>query len=456
MGRQIIRLIGGPEYPRLALANLALAAPGLVLLLIISVISTGCQNLYPPTLGETPKGSAAQNTTSIRANDLPTTPQPGLPASNITPTLPAPSELTTPLETPALSTETPGSPTATLNTATATATFTPLPAPCVLAQDLMPAQETTRLPGESFTHLWRLRNIGSCTWWSDYAIAWSSGETYASPLTVNIGAGVSPGEVVELNVPMLAPLETGDYVGVWAFVNPQGEKVDIAANSTDLLSVRVRVQSNPTPSVTATTGSLSGRVTRNGVPVQAGIAILLEDQVNNNLMTVTTAQDGRFMFSNVPVSNQAYNVAFAKELNPQYSSEQVVSWAWLGPILVSNEEQESLPDLEIDPLGFEQTRPLSNATVSAAAISPSTPLRFEWQPYPSATSYWVNLTRGDRQFSVWVSAFSSVPVVFFDGTLYDGTHIQSGEFWWAVSAQRPSSGYTLTVISPMIPLTVTQ
>src|SRR3990170_378646 len=37
-----------------------------------------------------------------------------------------------------------------------------------------------------FTKTWRLKNIGSCTWTTAYALVFSSGEQMAGPLTVNL------------------------------------------------------------------------------------------------------------------------------------------------------------------------------------------------------------------------------------------------------------------------------
>jgi len=422
------------------------------LILFFALIIAGCQS----QLVQTPSAVRITPTTTRVAfipTTVPTAAPQAHPITNITPFTPQASpEFTTPAATPSQSIEFTATPTPSLATATATPTLSP--APCNLAQDLLPAQVSTRSPGEPFAHIWRLRNIGSCTWSSNYAITWTSGELYASPLRIEIGASVSPGEVVELNVPMLAPEIIGDYLSVWAFVNPQGQRVDIVARMDDLLTVTVRVRSSLTPSATVATGNITGRLTYNGVPVPAGVAILLEDQYNNPLMVGTTGQNGRFTFNNMVVSDQSYTVVFSQELNPQYPNGQVVSWAWLEPILLANGELENLPDLEISPLGFEQVSPAPNAVVSAGSISVSSPLWFEWRLYPLASSYWVNLTRGDRQFSVWVSGFTSFTSVPFDGVLSDGTHIQNGDFWWGVGAQKPLSGYTLTVFSAMTHLVV--
>ena len=423
----------------------------LLMILALSLTATGCIRGYLPDLTAT-----FESPTEIQKTALPSTAQTS--AAPVNPTISflemtaAPPVATTPAETPVLISATP---TALPNTSTHTATHTLIPGPCELAQDLLPAQETTRLPGEYFTQIWRLRNTGSCTWTNNYAIAWSSGESYNSPLVIEIGANVSPGEVFELIVPLRAPEMNGEYMGVWAFINSRGQRVDIAARSDDLLPVSVRVRPNLTPSATIAVGSLSGRVTRNAAPVPAGVAILLEDQAKNILFSTTTNSEGRFSLNNVPLNSQGYNLVFSQELNPQYLSGQVVNWAGLGPVTLTSGGVVTLPDLEIDPLGFVQASPAPNAVVSAASITTVSPLRFEWQPYPVANSYWVNLTRGDRQFTVWTSGLTGLTAVLFDGVLSDGTRIQSGDFWWGVGAQRSWNGYILTVLSPMSPLTVT-
>jgi len=425
----------------------------LLLILILCLTSASCQSRLPqattPSAQVTITAQASSNRPISQLSITQSFPSPGFTAT----TSQFPIALSTPALTPSQVTEPVPSLTASPHSNTSTPTL--LAAACELAQDLMPAQETISIPGQPFTHIWRLRNIGSCNWSNRFAIAWASGESYDSPLTIEIGASVAPGEVVELNVPMISPGIDGEYLGLWALLNPQGQRVDIAAKPDDLMSLRVRVQSNQTPSPTINNGTINGRVTRNGVPVQTGVTILLENQIYNTLMSTSTGQEGKFTFNNVPISNQGYNVVFSQELNPQYASGQVVSWAWLGPIPLTDDDPENLQDLEIDPLGFTQTNPEPNAEISAATITSGSPLRFEWQSYPSAITYWVNLTRGDRQFSVWASNFTNLTSTFFDGTLFDGTHIQEGDFWWSVGSQRSMGGYTLTVINEMIPLFIT-
>ena len=52
---------------------------------------------------------------------------------------------------------------------------------------------TLFVPGAAFTKTWRLKNIGSCTWSTAYAIVFYSGTKMGAPSVVNLPTSVAPG-----------------------------------------------------------------------------------------------------------------------------------------------------------------------------------------------------------------------------------------------------------------------
>jgi len=208
----------------------------------------------------------------------------------------------------------------------------------------------------------------------------------------------------------------------------------------------------PTPTLTSTPtatpllpGRITGRVSLDGVPVSQGATLRLEDQAYNMIAETTVDASGHYVFPDLASSSEGYHVSFAQEWNPQYKINQVISWGWIGPVAVENGAVVELPDLDISLRGFGQLHPAPNATVSAAALSPEAPILFEWNAYPQAVAYWVDLAQGEEQEVVWQSSLSQAVSHVFDGTVDSGVHIQPGEYWWGVGSRRDLGPSPLTV-----------
>lgn len=77
-------------------------------------------------------------------------------------------------------------------------------------------------PGERFTKTWRLKNIGTCTWNSSYAVVFFSGEQMGGPAVQALPGNVNPGQTVDISVNLTAPLSSGSYTGYWKLRNAAG------------------------------------------------------------------------------------------------------------------------------------------------------------------------------------------------------------------------------------------
>jgi hypothetical protein len=102
------------------------------------------------------------------------------------------------------------------------ATPTPL---CDLAEfvaDITVPDGTQFKPGETFTKKWRLRNQGTCTWTTGYALVFDEGDPMGADLVINLPADVPPGSEVDVAVEMTAPNTPGTYRGYWRVRNEQG------------------------------------------------------------------------------------------------------------------------------------------------------------------------------------------------------------------------------------------
>ncbi|MDO9131359.1 MAG: NBR1-Ig-like domain-containing protein, partial [Anaerolineales bacterium] len=80
----------------------------------------------------------------------------------------------------------------------------------------------TFAPGTAFTKTWRLKNIGTCTWTTSYALVFVSGSQMGAPSVVNLPSSVAPGGTVDVSVNMTAPSTNGRYRGYWQLRNASG------------------------------------------------------------------------------------------------------------------------------------------------------------------------------------------------------------------------------------------
>ena len=96
--------------------------------------------------------------------------------------------------------------------------------------------------GEQFTKTWRLRNDGTCSWNSSYALVFDRGDAMGGPasavLTTEI---IAPGEPVDLSVVMIAPETPGTYQGYWKLRNPAGQVFGLGAEKDKDFWVKIKV-----------------------------------------------------------------------------------------------------------------------------------------------------------------------------------------------------------------------
>lgn len=129
-------------------------------------------------------------------------------------TLAPPTPLLTPPTLTLIPTYTPGP--------TATPQPTSTAVPCDIARfvrDVTIPDNTQLKPGEGFVKTWRLRNAGSCTWTTGYALAFAGGEIMGAPAAVALPRNVAPGEEVDVSVTLTAPTRDGTFRGNYLLRN---------------------------------------------------------------------------------------------------------------------------------------------------------------------------------------------------------------------------------------------
>jgi hypothetical protein len=157
-------------------------------------------------------------------------------------------------------TQTPIPPTAIPTSTPVPATNTPLPTATAITycdwvsfvKDVTVPDGTVFSPGESFTKTWRLKNRGTCTWTPDYMLVYISGEPMGGTTAVRLPGYVSPGQTVDVSVPLIAPASSGGYVGYWMLRNPSGTLFGYGDKANQAFYVEIKVKKVDLPHGTVT------------------------------------------------------------------------------------------------------------------------------------------------------------------------------------------------------------
>ena len=123
--------------------------------------------------------------------------------------------------------------------------------------DITINDNTPMLPGQNFTKIWRLQNVGACTWTKAYSASFFYGAQMDAPAFVPLSRDVPSGESAEIIIDMVAPLQPGTYQGNWKLRNPEGKLFGIGPSGDAPFWVRVVVVQVQTPTSTATLTSTS-------------------------------------------------------------------------------------------------------------------------------------------------------------------------------------------------------
>ncbi len=150
-----------------------------------------------------------------------------------------------------------GTPTA-VPTVPGSPTLVPTPLSCAdkaqFVTDVTVPDGTTFAPNQTFTKVWRLKNIGTCTWNTSYSLTFISGDSMGAgdtPLTQS----VAPRATIDASINMTAPGTPGSYRGYWELKNSSGYVFGIGAAFDHPWWVDIRAAGTPLPTLTPTLGA---------------------------------------------------------------------------------------------------------------------------------------------------------------------------------------------------------
>jgi hypothetical protein len=141
-------------------------------------------------------------------------------------------------------------PTATPITVPPTAVPTPIPTPipCNWAQfvtDVTYPDGSTLKPNVAFRKVWRMRNIGACTWTPNYSLVFVSGYNMRASTTTPLNLTVYPGQTADIGIDLVSPSKTGNYESYYKLSDANGIQFGIggAANGPFWMKIKVSAPS---------------------------------------------------------------------------------------------------------------------------------------------------------------------------------------------------------------------
>jgi hypothetical protein len=178
--------------------------------------------------------------------------------------------------------------------------------------DVTIPDDTRLVPGESFTKTWRLVNLGTCEWTSEYTVVWFSGDDLGAIREQPFLFTVSAGSTVEFAVDMTAPGVPGIYSSYWMVRSATGDLFGIGPNGNSPFWVRIQVVAVETaaPTVTATIAPTSIVLANGSASLVSGQGFDLDSGQDNseNQIDFKLEQSGSNPLQWAPENNSRFAV----------------------------------------------------------------------------------------------------------------------------------------------------
>jgi hypothetical protein len=100
-----------------------------------------------------------------------------------------------------------------------------------LVKDVTIPDGTVLAPGKQFIKTWQLWNTGSCEWPPSMVAVFDGGTQLSANLEYRIGKTVPSGKMVDVSIPMTAPLTAGEYTSNWRLKPPGGTIFGVGAKN---------------------------------------------------------------------------------------------------------------------------------------------------------------------------------------------------------------------------------
>jgi uncharacterized protein YkwD len=133
--------------------------------------------------------------------------------------------------------------------------------------------------GETFTKTWRVRNAGTCIWWTGYILEHYSENAMDAPEFVQLPV-TNPGDTADISIDLVAPGLPGTYRGNFVIKNPAGLIMQVDNDSRLWLIINVvsaaPVEATVTPTPESTAEDTPSETTEAPEAVNANCDVTLD------------------------------------------------------------------------------------------------------------------------------------------------------------------------------------
>ncbi len=177
--------------------------------------------------------------------------------------------------------------------------------------------------GATFVKTWRIKNIGTCTWNSSYALVFVSDNAMGGPASTSMASDVAPGGAIDISVNLQAPASDGTYRGYWGITNAAGQRLPIKDGASGKsFYVEIKVGSG---TGTGDTGSGKFAVTSVGFNVdRSGACGSMQYTVT---ATVTANRDGLVTYKWIR-SDGATGDSMSGTLTFEKAGSKTINFVW--------------------------------------------------------------------------------------------------------------------------------
>jgi len=108
-------------------------------------------------------------------------------------------------------------------------------------------EHTSLKAGQYFVKIWQIKNIGTCTWTTDYSLKFFSGDSMNGPPSIPFPDQVLPGELIDLKVSLIAPSGLKTTTGFWVLSDAEGNLFGTNESADQPIVVLIDIKPTPRP-----------------------------------------------------------------------------------------------------------------------------------------------------------------------------------------------------------------
>lgn len=277
---------------------------------------------------------AAQSDTSTKQTSVAQTVAAALPSNTPLPT-------STPVGTEASGPEATNNSAAGKTQTAATATTTGNTTPTTSGEDKAKFVSDITIPdgteydaGKEITKTWRIQNVGTSTWTTDYKLVFMSGEKLGAEDSITIPFNVEPNAFLDISVDFTVPTAAGEYRSDWIFENANGDEFGTGPEFDQ--SIYMVIISKGDGSSSSGSSSSSGGIAGGAKITDATVTV---DTANYSgscptsitfTYTVTTSEAGKVNFGLVfnAVSPSGYTFDSPPEYSVDFSGGYTITYSY--------------------------------------------------------------------------------------------------------------------------------